>query len=417
MCINNASVKQWKEEFKKYSTVDESLIKMFTSDAKNFLPPRDVACVVITTYSMLCHTGKRSEGGDDIIQAINQREWGLLILDEVHVAPAKMFSKVLNIVNSHSKLGLTATLVREDDLIGNLNFLVGPKLYEANWMDLTQQGFLANVECSEVWCSMTKEFFVEYMKLDSRKGQSFKRTQQLLYILNPTKFRTAEYLLNQHRSRGDKIILFSDDVPALLLYCELLKIPYIYGQTTQQERNNVLNSFKTHPKFNVIGLSKVGDTALDIPEANVIIQVSSHFGSRRQEAQRLGRILRPKPNPTGGFNAFFYTLVSTDTKEMFFSSKRQQYLVDQGYTYQVNQHIAKTADSASKILHSLKKELDLLNMVLTYKCDDEDKQEEKALATTTGGEIDDGTGTEIAPVASKQKRKAKLSSLSGAGDD
>ena len=129
VCINNASVKQWKEEFRKYSTVDESLLKIFTSDTKNFLPPKEIACVVITTYSMLCHTGKRSEGGDEIIQAINSREWGLLILDEVHVAPAKMFSKVLNIVNTHAKLGLTATLVREDDLIANLNFLVGPKLY------------------------------------------------------------------------------------------------------------------------------------------------------------------------------------------------------------------------------------------------------------------------------------------------
>jgi DNA excision repair protein ERCC-3 len=202
-------------------------------------------------------------------------------------------------------------------------------------MDLTQQGFLANVQCSEVWCNMTKEFFSEYMALDNRKGFAFKRTQQLLYILNPTKFKTCEYLVNEHKARGDKIIVFSDDVPALLLYCELLKLPYIYGQTTQQERSTILNSFKTHPKFNCIGLSKVGDTALDIPEANVIIQVSSHFGSRRQEAQRLGRILRPKPNPTGGFNAFFYSLVSTDTREMYFSSKRQQYLVDQGYTYQV----------------------------------------------------------------------------------
>lgn len=129
VCINNASVKQWREEYKRYSTVDESCVKIFTSDVKNFLPPKETAVIIITTYSMLCHTGKRSEGGDAIIAAINSREWGLLILDEVHVAPAKMFSKVLSIVNAHSKLGLTATLVREDDLIGNLNFLVGPKLY------------------------------------------------------------------------------------------------------------------------------------------------------------------------------------------------------------------------------------------------------------------------------------------------
>jgi DNA excision repair protein ERCC-3 len=129
VCINNASVKQWKEEFKKYSTVDENLLLMFTSDSKNALPSASVACILITTYSMLCHTGKRAEDGDELIEAIRSREWGLLVLDEVHVAPAKMFSRVLNIVNAHAKLGLTATLVREDGLIGNLHFLVGPKLY------------------------------------------------------------------------------------------------------------------------------------------------------------------------------------------------------------------------------------------------------------------------------------------------
>jgi DNA excision repair protein ERCC-3 len=138
-------------------------------------------------------------------------------------------------------------------------------------MDLTQQGFLANVQCTEVWCPMTKEFFTEYLKLDSLKGH--KRTQQLLYILNPTKVRTCENLMRYHKHRGDKIILFSDDVPALLLYSELLEIPYIYGQTSQQERSIILSSFRSRSNFNVIGLSKVGDTALDIPEANVIIQV------------------------------------------------------------------------------------------------------------------------------------------------
>lgn len=283
---------------------------------------------------------------------------------------------------------------------------------EANWMDLTQQGYLANVECTEVWCSMTKEYFIEYLKLESKKGHQFKRTQQLLYILNPIKFKACEYLMHRHKARGDKIILFSDDVPALLLYCELLKIPHIYGQTTQQERSTILSSFKSHPKFNCVGLSKVGDTALDIPEANVIIQVSSHFGSRRQEAQRLGRILRPKPNPTGGFNAFFYTLVSTDTKEMFFSSKRQQYLVDQGYTYQVNQDIAVQAMGESRILTTLKKELDLLNMVLTYRCDEKDQAESKALAAATGEELE-----AEGPVPGVKKRKSKLSALSGADMD
>lgn len=340
-------------------------------------------CIVISTYPMICHSGKRSADGQKMMDAISSREWGLIVLDEVHVAPAKMFRRVLDLVNAHCKLGLTATLVREDNLINDLIYLVGPKLYEANWSDLTQQGYLASVQCIEVWCPMTVEFYQEYLKYgnyssatnatsrsymtaatysggaggsiptdtaddnmtDSALARQLannviggkSRMQQLLYILNPNKFKSAEYLLKYHRSRGDKVILFSDDVPALILYCEELGVPYIFGETPDSERETHLEAFRSKPEFDCLGLSKVGDTALDIPEASVILQVSSHFGARRQETQRLGRILRPKPNPTGGFNAFFYTLVSTDTREMFYSAKRQQYLVDQGYTYKIIQ--------------------------------------------------------------------------------
>jgi len=326
---------------------------------------------------MICHSGKRSADGQRMMDDISSREWGLIVLDEVHVAPAKMFRRVLDLVNAHCKLGLTATLVREDDLIHDLIYLVGPKLYEANWTDLTQQGYLASVQCIEVWCPMTVEFYQEYLKYgnynaannassaafltanSNTMGNSIpteadeevvrssanaknviggkSRMQQLLYILSPNKFRSAEYLLKYHRERGDKVILFSDDVPALRLYCEALGIPYIFGETPDHEREAHLQAFRSNPRYDCLGLSKVGDTALDIPEASVIIQVSSHFGARRQETQRLGRILRPKANPTGGFNAFFYTLVSTDTREMYYSAKRQQYLVDQGYTYKIIQ--------------------------------------------------------------------------------
>ena len=138
--------------------------------------------------------------------------------------------------------------------------------------------------------------------------------------------------------------------------------------------------------MNYIGLSKVGDTALDIPEASVIIQISSHFGARRQETQRLGRILRPKANPTGGFNAFFYTLVSTDTREMYYSAKRQQYLVDQGYTYKVIQDLHVQARKESKILRTTAEEMDLLNKVLKFKNVSEyDEKENKAVVRETMG--------------------------------
>jgi DNA excision repair protein ERCC-3 len=165
-----------------------------------------------------------------------------MLLDEVHVAPADMFQKVLQIVNAHCKLGLTATLVREDNRIKDLSFLVGPKLYEANWIDLTRQGFLANVQCVEIWCPMTKEFFAEYLRLGASARD---RTQRLLYTLNPRKVRTCEWLVRYHMERNDKIIIFSDDVPALLLYCESLKVPYIYGAVKEEERRKILESFKT----------------------------------------------------------------------------------------------------------------------------------------------------------------------------
>lgn len=361
-------------------------------------------CIVVSTFSMICHSGQRSADGARMMADITSREWGLIVLDEVHVAPARMFRRVLDLVNAHCKLGLTATLVREDNKIDDLVYLVGPKLYEANWTDLTQQGYLASVQCIEVWCPMTPEFYKEYLKygnysnINSVGGMSFasgntmgssistdddggsalsaahvkgkSRIQQMLYILNPTKFKSAEYLLAFHRKRGDKVILFSDDVPALILYCEHLKIPYIFGETPGHEREAHLHAFRTEPAYDALGLSKVGDTALDIPEASVIIQVSSHFGARRQETQRLGRILRPKANPTGGFNAFFYTLVSTDTREMFYSAKRQQYLVDQGYTFKIIQDLLEVASAdgyKSVLLNTKKAEIDLLNKVLAFK--------------------------------------------------
>lgn len=381
---------------------------------KEDLPPPSEACVVISSYSMISHGKRRSASGEAMIQSVREREWGLMILDEVHVAPAAMFQNVLSVVNAHCKLGLTATLVREDDKIKDLHFLVGPKLYEANWIDLTNQGFLARVQCVEVWCPMTKEFYAEYI---SKSIGANSRVQRLLYTLNPRKFRACEYLVKYHAKRGDKIIIFSDDVPALVLYCEALKpvleVMYLYGGTKESERRTILAAFKTRAEVSCIGLSKIGDTALDIPEANVIIQVSSHFGARRQEAQRLGRILRPKPNPTGGFNAFFYTLVSTDTKEMYFSTKRQQYLVDQGYTFKVVQDLVDKADKESSLLTTVTQELNLLNKVLAFNYQAYDEAEDKEFKKVTSGETEEDGGESRVAVA--RRTQNTLSSLSGAG--
>jgi DNA excision repair protein ERCC-3 len=343
LCTNGVSVLQWKYQFQLWTNIPDDRIAVFTSDRKDPIHPE--ACVLITTYTMISYSGKRSDKSQEIMDIITGREWGLLLMDEVHVVPAKMFRRVIGSVKAHCRLGLTATLVREDDLISDLNFLIGPKLYEANWMDLTAQGYLASVQCVEVWCPMTGPFMKEYLMAGNA------RMKQLLYVMNPSKLRAVEFLVRFHEERGDKIIVFSDLVYSLKLYAEMLKKPLIYGETPERERQAILGTFRASDAVRTICISKVGDTSIDLPEANVIIQVSSHFGSRRQEAQRLGRILRPKSytqqdgSNRSSFNAFFYTLVSSDTQEMFYSAKRQQYLIDQGYTFKIVTNLCEKADA------------------------------------------------------------------------
>uniref|UniRef100_A0A7S2WBK4 DNA 3'-5' helicase n=2 Tax=Rhizochromulina marina TaxID=1034831 RepID=A0A7S2WBK4_9STRA len=378
LCTSGTAVNQWKAQFRLWTTISDADIACFTSSHKQVPPLSDPkrSCVLITTYSMMA-ASKRSDLSEDILERIKAREWGLMLLDEVHVVPANTFRKVIGVCKAHCKLGLTATLVREDDLISDLNFLIGPKLYEANWQDLTDAGFLASVECVEVWCDMTREFFREYLRMsDARK-------KRLLYVMNPNKFRTCEQLKNHHESRGDKIMIFADDVFALTRYAKMLNVPCIYGETPESERNRIFTGFRHSSGLNTIAISKVGDVAIDLPEANVIIQVSSHFGSRRQEAQRLGRILRPKPGMEASTaSAFFYTLVSVDTQEMFYSTKRQQYLVDQGYSFRVMRPGSSASEGSGA--GSLQQELDWLREVL---CSDarEEKAEDRALQDEVGG--------------------------------
>lgn len=341
---------------------------------------------MVSTYTMVAYGGKRSYEARRMMELIQKTEWGLLILDEVHVVPANVFRRVLTTVAAHCKMGLTATLVREDDKIDDLNFLIGPKLYEANWQDLARKGHIANVQCAEVWCPMTSEFYREYL------DESSSRKRRLLAVMNPRKFQACHFLIDYHEKRGDKIIVFSDNVFALKAYALKLRKPHIYGATGQTERMRVLHLFQTSPLVNTLFLSKVGDTSIDLPEATCLIQISSHYGSRRQEAQRLGRILRAKRRNDENFSAFFYSLVSRDTEEMFYSTKRQQFLVDQGYSFKVINDLVSTSadnDSIKNLAYSTHREqLELLQSVLlateeeeeeemrTEKMDGEDGEEE-----------------------------------------
>ena len=330
LCTSAMSVNQWRNEFLKWSNVNPNDIAIFTSDSKEKFQ-RNTG-IIVSTYAMVSQTQVRAHDTAKMMEFLQTREWGLMILDEVHVVPANVFRKVMTNIKTHSKLGLTATLLREDNKIDDLNFLIGPKLYEANWMELADQGHIARVQCAEVWCPMTTEFYSEYMKASEREGQ-------LLYAMNPTKFQAAQFLIDYHEKRGDKIIVFSDNLYALKSYAEKLGKVFIFGGTSQAERVRILENFQLNDNINTLFLSKIGDTSLDLPEATVLIQISSHYGSRRQEAQRLGRILRAKRRNDEGFSAFFYSLVSKDTREMYYSAKRQAFLVDQGYAFKVITHL------------------------------------------------------------------------------
>lgn len=355
LCTSSVSVMQWRQQFLQWSTIQPESVAAFTSENKEMFSTD--AGLVVSTYSMVANTRNRSYDSQKVMDFLTSREWGFIILDEVHVVPAAMFRRVVTTIAAHSKLGLTATLVREDDKIYDLNFLIGPKLYEANWMDLAQKGHIANVQCAEVWCPMTSEFYQEYLRETSRK-------KMLLYIMNPTKFQACQFLIHYHEKRGDKIIVFSDNVYALQEYALKLGKPFIYGSTPQQERMKILQNFQHNDQINTIFLSKVGDTSIDLPEATCLIQISSHYGSRRQEAQRLGRILRAKRRNDEGFNAFFYSLVSKDTQEMYYSTKRQAFLVDQGYAFKVITHLNGMEQLPNLAYASARERRELLQEVL-----------------------------------------------------
>ena len=173
-------------------------------------------------------------------------------------------------------------------------YLIGPKVYEANWLNLQDMGYLARVQCTEIRAHMEDSFHAEYLKYENRSG--FHARCRMLYTANPTKLIIAEYLVQYHEARGDKIIVFSDDIDVLVQFAVKIGRYYIYGKTPYKERIEILNRFKESSSrvHSTICLSKVGDNAIDLPNANVIVQINSFFASRRQEAQRLGRILRPK---------------------------------------------------------------------------------------------------------------------------
>lgn len=359
VCSTIISAEQFQKEFLRFTTLMASKMGMFAGSKK--WPFNGPTGVLFTTYTMLVDQKNRTAESKKMSQFIDKTQWGLVILDEVHCVPAQNYSKAISKINTRVRLGLTATMLREDEKIQDLDTLVGPTLYHAKWKELADRGYIAKVVCTQVEVDMVPTFKEAYENFYAGGSPSLlghtHHVKSLLSILNPKKVQMCQRLVQYHEARGDKVLVYCDHIDALRVYAEKLGRPFIYGGTAPEDARMLLHRFQIDvPKtdegaswselasrralraksISTLLLSRIGDTSLDLPAATVLIQVSSHFGSRRQEAQRLGRILRAKNRAEKGFYSRFYTLCTVDTHETSFSERRRQFLEeDCGYGYQI----------------------------------------------------------------------------------
>jgi DNA excision repair protein ERCC-3 len=250
-----------------------------------------------------------------------REDWGLIIYDEVHLLPAPVFRATAEI-QSRRRLGLTATLVREDGNEEDVFSLIGPKKFDAPWKDLEQQGWIAPAVCTEVRVPMPRDRRLEYSGAEQRDKYRIAAT-------NPTKLLAMGALLERHRS--DRVLVIGQYLEQLDEVAEFLKAPLITGKIPNRQREKLYESFRGGAIKQLV-VSKVANFAIDLPEANVAIELSGTFGSRQEEAQRLGRVLRPKVD---GGQAYFYGVVSHDTIDQVYSDHRQLFLTEQGYRYEI----------------------------------------------------------------------------------
>ena len=311
---NTVALRQWKAELLDKTHLTEDQIGEYSGDSKEICP------VTLTTYQILTYRKKKSENFLHF-NLFSEGNWGLIVYDEVHLLPAPVFRATAEI-QARRRLGLTATLVREDGKEDEVFCLIGPKRYDAPWKDLERRGYIAAVECAEVRVPLTEEDRVEYMA-------STRRRQFRLASENPRKTEALKSLLGRHE--GERILIIGQYLDQLKELQVQFKCPLITGKMPNPEREILYQAFREGSE-KILLVSKVGNFAIDLPDANVAIQVSGTFGSRQEEAQRLGRILRPKSD---GGGAHFYTLVSEATQDQEYAEKRQRFLTEQGYAYAI----------------------------------------------------------------------------------
>ncbi|HDP26001.1 MAG TPA: DEAD/DEAH box helicase, partial [Deltaproteobacteria bacterium] len=314
LCTNVSAVHQWIAELVDKTSLPSEMIGEYTGMRKEIKP------LTITTYQML--TFRKSRQGPfehmNLMKALN---WGLIIYDEAHVVPAPVFRATAE-MQAKRRLGLTATLIREDGLEEDTFSLVGPKCYDVPWKELEQKGFIAEALCCEVRVPLTKEARIAYVSSDERAR--FRIASE-----NRHKDRVVKRLLKKHPDEG--VLIIGQYISQLKRLSAALKAPLITGSTPNGRRDLLYESFR-RGDIPVLVVSKVANFAIDLPDASVAVQVSGTFGSRQEEAQRLGRILRPKQRVST-----FYTLVSTQTTEESFALKRQVFLAEQGYRYRIEE--------------------------------------------------------------------------------
>lgn len=307
------ATRQWLHEIRDKTDLDPSLMGEYTSRCKQIRP------VTVTTYNMLTH---RESGRYSHLELFQSGGWGLVIYDEVHLLPAPIF-RITSEIQAIRRLGLTATLVREDGREEDVFSLIGPKRYELWWRSLEQEGWIAEAECHEIRVDMDPEYRERYVVAGDR-------LRFRLAAENPRKIQVLERIISRHT--GDRILIIGQYTEQLRQIAARLGAPLITGKTPAEQRGQLYASLRSG-ELSCLVVSKVANFSVDLPEARVAIQVSGTFGSRQEEAQRLGRVLRPKPD---GGPAYFYTLVTRDSAEEEYARKRQQFLVEQGYQYRIH---------------------------------------------------------------------------------
>jgi DNA excision repair protein ERCC-3 len=308
------AVKQWHREILDKTDLADDQIAEYTGESKEIAP------VTLATYQIVTYRPDR-EGDFPHFKLFDERDWGLIVYDEVHLLPAPVF-RVTAQIQARRRLGLTATLVREDGREEDVFSLIGPKKYDVPWRELESRGWIAEATCTEIRVGLPEPLRMEYAVAEWRH-------KYRIASENPAKDELVGQLLERYQ--GARVLIIGQYLKQLRLLAKRLGIPLITGQTASEEREDLYNKFRKGEVRHLI-LSKVGNFAIDLPDANVLIQVSGTFGSRQEEAQRLGRILRPK---SSGEVAHFYTLVTRDTRELDFAHHRQLFLTEQGYSYAI----------------------------------------------------------------------------------